>query len=280
MAELTDLDSNTPQEPEVAEGEQAVETLDTEALTAHLEEALDNPQAPEDPVGSDDLPEKYRGKTIKEVVAMHQSAEKHIGKQGSEVGELRGIVDDFIRGQQSNQAPAAPQVAPEEDEVSFFEDPDAAVERAIRKHPEVVRAREASESFNRQSAAAQLQRKHPDANQVVNDPSFAEFVKGSPIRRELFARADAQSDVDAADELITQFKARKGAAEEAANADRVSRSGQLKQANTGAARGTSASGGKRIYKRSDIVALMRDKPDVYQKHAQDIQQAYEEGRVK
>ncbi len=277
MAELTDLDSNTPEAPEAPETEQ-VETLDTEALTAHLEEALDNPQEPEEPTASDDLPEKYRGKTIKEVVAMHQSAEKRMGQQGSEVGELRSIVDDFIRGQQANQAPVAPE--PEEEEVSFFEDPDAAVERAISKHPEVVRARQASENYTRQTAAATLHQRHPDAAKVINDPGFAEFVKGSPIRKELFARADAQSDVDAADELLTQYKARKGAATEAATADKASRSAQLKQANTGAARGTSATQGKRIYKRSDIVALMRDKPDVYQRHADDIQLAYQEGRVK
>ena len=275
MANITDLDSNTPETP-VVEGEEPIEELDTQALTEHLEQSLE--ETPEEPVGSDELPEKYRGKTIKEVVAMHQSAEKHMGKQGSEVGELRGIVDDFIRGQQANQAPVA---APEpEEEVSFFEDPDAAVERAISRHPEVVKAREASETYSRQTAASQLQQKHPDAGTIVADPAFVEFVKGSPIRRELFARADAQSDVDAADELITQFKARKGAATEAAQADKASRSDQLKQASTGSARGTSATAGKRIYKRSDIVALMRDKPDVYQKHAQDIQQAYAEGRVK
>ena len=275
MAELTDLDSNTPEAPEAPENEQ-VETLDTEALTAHLEEALDNPDT-EEPTTTDDLPEKYRGKTIKEVVAMHQSAEKRMGQQGSEVGELRGIVDDFIRGQQANQVAAPPE--PEE-EVSFFEDPDAAVDRAIARHPEVVRAREASANYTRTTAAATLQAKHPDVNKVINDPGFAEFVKGSPIRKELFARADAHSDVEAADELITQYKARKGAANEAAQADKASRSSQLRQANAGAARGTSATAGKRTYRRSDIVALMRDKPDVYQKHAADIQLAYQEGRVK
>lgn len=276
MATITDLDANTPETPEQPEGEAPIEALDTQALTEHLEQSLEEPT--EEPVGSDDLPEKYRGKTIKEVVAMHQSAEKRMGQQGSEVGELRSIVDEFIQGQQANQTPEA---APEpEEEVSFFEDPDAAVERAISRHPEVVRARESAETYTRQTAASQLQQKHPDAGTIVADPAFVEFVKGSPIRRELFARADAQSDVAAADELISQFKDRQGVAEKAAEADRASRSSQLKQASTGSARGTSATAGKRIYKRSDIVALMRDKPDVYQKHAQDIQQAYAEGRVK
>jgi len=49
----------------------------------------------------DDLPEKYKGKSVKDIIAMHQEAEKLIGKQGSEVGELRRVVDDFIKTQTS-----------------------------------------------------------------------------------------------------------------------------------------------------------------------------------
>jgi len=47
----------------------------------------------------DDVPEKYRGKSLKDIVSMHQEAEKLIGRQGSEVGELRKVVDDFIKTQ-------------------------------------------------------------------------------------------------------------------------------------------------------------------------------------
>ena len=35
---------------------------------------------------------------------MHQQAEKLIGKQGSEVGELRKVVDDFISTQTSKES--------------------------------------------------------------------------------------------------------------------------------------------------------------------------------
>ena len=44
----------------------------------------------------DELPEKYQGKSQAEIVRMHQEAEKLIGKQSGEVGELRRVVDDFI----------------------------------------------------------------------------------------------------------------------------------------------------------------------------------------
>ena len=48
----------------------------------------------EEPVEEDteeDIPEKYKGKSVKDIVRMHQEAERAIGKQGSEVGELRRI---------------------------------------------------------------------------------------------------------------------------------------------------------------------------------------------
>jgi len=45
------------------------------------------------------VPEKYKGKSANDIARMHQEAEKLIGRQGAEVGELRRIVDDFIKTQ-------------------------------------------------------------------------------------------------------------------------------------------------------------------------------------
>ena len=253
------------------------DTLNPEEIVESLQ-----PQEPEveDTPEESDLPEKYRGKSIQDVVAMHQAAEKQMGKQSSEVGDLRAVVDEFIQSQTVTQ-PAQPEVAQNiVDDVDFFEDTQLAVSRAIDSHPSVVAAKQASEGYQRQSAAQAVNEKHPDAAQIVKDPGFAAFVKESPIRRELYARADAQSDVAATDELLTAYKARKGVAQGAAVADKASRSAQLKQANTGTAKGSAATQGKRIYKRQDIIRLMRDKPEVYEQHAQDIQAAYAEGRVK
>ena len=50
-----------------------------------------------------DIPEKYQGKSTAEIVRMHQEAEKLLGKQSSEVGDLRKVVDDYIQTQLSTQ---------------------------------------------------------------------------------------------------------------------------------------------------------------------------------
>jgi len=53
-------------------------------------EVVEQKQKPE-------LPEKYRDKSLDEVVRMHQEAEKLIGKQAQEVGEVRKLADELIR---------------------------------------------------------------------------------------------------------------------------------------------------------------------------------------
>ena len=54
----------------------------------------------------DAIPDKYQGKDISEVVRMHQEAEKLLGRQSSEVGELRKIVDDFVKTQLAKEEQA------------------------------------------------------------------------------------------------------------------------------------------------------------------------------
>ena len=64
-----------------------------------------------------EVPEKYQGKSTAEIVRMHQEAEKLLGKQSSEVGELRKVVDDYIQTQLSDQET---QVTNSDEEIDFF----------------------------------------------------------------------------------------------------------------------------------------------------------------
>ena len=43
-----------------------------------------------------EVPEKYRGKNLEDIVKMHQEAEKLIGKQAQEVGEVRKLADELM----------------------------------------------------------------------------------------------------------------------------------------------------------------------------------------
>ena len=240
--------------------------------TQYVEEQTEQPQE------QSTLPEKYQGKSMEEVVQMHQEAEKLLGRQSGEVGELRKVVDDYISNQTIAQAPQ--QTVEPEDDIDYFTDPQGAVNRAIENHPKIREAQQYTEQYKKQSSLATLQAKHPDMQTILGDPKFAEWIKASKIRTQLFVAADQQYDADAADELFTLWKERKVVAQQTANVEKQARKQTLKAASTGNARGSSQGTRKKVYRRADIIKLMRTDPDRYTALADEIMAAYAEGRVK
>ena len=240
--------------------------------TQYVDEQTEQPQE------QSTVPEKYQGKSLEEVVQMHQEAEKLLGRQSGEVGELRKVVDDYISTQAPTQAPQ--QIVEPEDDIDYFTDPQGAVNRAIENHPKIREAEQYTEQYKKQSSLATLQAKHPDMQKILGDPKFAEWIKASKIRTQLFVAADQQYDADAADELFSLWKERKVVAQQTANVEKQARKQTLKAASTGNARGSSQGTRKKVYRRADIIKLMRTDPDRYTALADEIMAAYAEGRVK
>lgn len=237
--------------------------------------------APPEPEQAEDdgIPDKYRNKSIQDIVQMHQEAEKLLGRQSSEVGELRKIVDTFVQGQLAAQSPRpAPQV--QEEEIDYFEDPKKAVERAIDNHPAVKQAQEAALHLRQQEAMSKLKTQHPDFQEILQDQGFAEWVKKSKIRQQLFVAAHRNFDFDAADELLSSWKERNQIVKDTAESEKRSRKQQVKTASTGNVAGSSESPSRKVYRRADIIKLMQTDPERYMALAGEIRQAYAEGRVK
>lgn len=251
--------------------EENVDAIENEADEIQQEEV-------EQPQEEQSLPEKYQNKSLEEVVQMHQEAEKLLGRQSSEVGELRKVVDDYIS--QSITTTAPQQYVEPEDDIDYFTDPQAAVNRAIENHPKIREAEQYTAEYKKQSSLATLQSRHPDMQDILNDNGFAEWIKASKIRTQLFVQADQQYDADAADELFTLWKDRKTVAQQTANVEKQARKQSLKAANTGNARGSAEGSRKKVYRRADIIKLMRTDPDRYQALSDEIMAAYAEGRVK
>jgi hypothetical protein len=238
------------------------------------QETVEQPQVEET-----NLPDKYQGKSLEEVVQMHQEAEKLLGRQSSEVGELRKVVDDYISSQTPTVAPQQQTVEPEDD-IDYFTDPQGAVNRAIENHPKIREAEQYTAQYKKQSSLATLQTKHPDMQQILKDPKFADWIKASKIRTQLFVQADQQYDADAADELFSLWKERKTVAQQTAQVEKQARKQQVRAANTGNARGSAEGSRKKIYRRADIIKLMKNDPDRYQALSDEIMAAYAEGRVR
>lgn len=262
------------------------EENDTEETTEELATFDDAPaeataeapvEAEVEAPSAEDLPDKYKGKSASDIARMHQELEKRLGQQSSEVGELRRHFDEYV---QSN-APAQ-QSAPEVvEEVDFFADPNAAMARAIDNHPTLRQAQQVAAEMAKSQAIAQLKTAHPDMDNVLKDEGFKEWVRSSPIRRELFQQADAKYDFEAANELITLYKERQGVVAQTAKVEKQHQKNEVKRASTGTARSNpEGATSKKIYRRRDIIELMNSDPKRYEALLPEIMKAYEEKRVK
>jgi hypothetical protein len=223
-----------------------------------------------------ELPEKYRAKSLEEVVRMHQEAEKLIGKQAQEVGEVRKLADELLK---QNLNSKQQRIQEEEPEVDFFENPQKAVQATIDRHPDVLAARQAGQDFKRMQIQQKLAKDHPDFSEVVNDSEFQNWVKSSPVRLGLYAKADGEFDYDSANELLSTFKQLRGVkVKETEQAGNAARTKNMKAAQVDV--GGSGESSKRVYRRADLIRLKMTDPARYETLSDEIMQAYSEGRVR
>jgi hypothetical protein len=235
----------------------------------------------EEPKPAPEIPDKLRGKSMDDLIKMYQEAEKLIGRQAQEVGEVRKLADELIKRQIATNK-VEPKEAVEED-TDFFADPVKAVNKAVATHPAIQQAQVAAAQLARMQTANRLAQSHPDYTQVIADPEFADWVKESSVRQRLYAAADQQFDFDSANELLTNFKALKRVKQETVN----QAAQQLKEQNekTLKAATVTLDGGtgetsKKIYRRADLIRLQMNDPERYLNLQPEIMQAYAEGRVR
>lgn len=263
----------------IEERQEVVDDNEVTDINAEQEQEAPVEEPTPEPTEQDDLPEKYRGKSTAEIVRMHQEAEKLLGKQSGEVGELRKVVDDYIQAQLDTTAPQETKEV-EQEEIDWYSDPDKAMERAIANHPSIKKAEETAIANARSTAMSQLQKRHPDMENIVKDPKFAEWIKASKIRTQLFAQADRSYDYEAADELFSNWKQLQGVVAQTAEAEKDSRKQAVNKASTGSVKGTGEKKPKKVYRRSDIIKLMKEDPKRYLDLSDEITKAYAENRVR
>jgi hypothetical protein len=223
-----------------------------------------------------ELPEKYRDKSLDDIVRMHQEAEKLIGKQAQEVGEVRKLADELIK---QNLGSRQQQTRQEEPEVDFFENPQQAVQRTVDSHPDIIAARQATLEMKRTQIQQKLAQEHPDFGDIAKDQDFANWVKSSPVRIKLFEQADAGYDYDSANELLSTYKQLRSVKQkQSSDAGEVTRKQTLKA--VGVDTGGSGESSKKVYRRADLIRLKMQDPNRYDALSDEIMAAYAEGRVR
>ena len=225
----------------------------------------------------DSLPDKYKGKSIAEIVQMHQEAEKLVGRQGSDLGELRKIVDDFIKTNLDNNTH---EKQSEIEEIDFFEKPKEAIAQSISSNSDIQEIKKMRAEMQQREALSRLEQAHPNFMETARSEDFINWVKASKVRTELLQRADSNFDFEAANELLSTWKEITKASTKAKEVVEKDRGQQRKAASSGSAKGTGESKSKKIYRRSDIINLMQNNPARYLELSDEITQAYSEGRVR
>jgi hypothetical protein len=221
-----------------------------------------------------------------------------------------------LRSKQSADPKAAAKPADEDiDESQIFADPKTAIAKLVENHPIIKEIREtlgknASDAQVSRAAAAteRFNQAHPDSREILADPEFRQWVAASNVRRQLLLRANNHFDFEAGDEVFSTWKALKGKAQptsggegDAAAADgapteaevkaaasTLAKQRQAKQqaaaqaaaAPTGGASAGKPQGGKKIFRRADVLRLMETDEERYAQLAPEIELAYKEGRVR
>jgi hypothetical protein len=232
-------------------------------------DALETPSKPA-------IPDKYVGKSLEDIVTMHQEAEKLIGRQAQEVGEVRKLADELIKQQ---LVPKQQEPVQQENEYDFFEDPKKAVRQAVDSHPDVLAAKQATLEMKQMRSQEVLNKKHPDMADVVKDSEFIEWVKASPVRLNLYAQADAQYNIEAADELLSTFKQIRSVKSQQTRDDGQQVLKQNLKA-VGVDTGNGGGSSQKIYRRTDLIRLQMTDPRRYAALGDEILEAYSQGRVK
>ena len=229
------------------------------------------------------VPSKFANKSTEEIIDSYTNLEKELGRKAQEVGELRKLSDSFLQAEvsrQSNPQNNTPLETEDNAEVDFFDDPNKAVNDMIEKHPRFQEFQQFQAQQAQAGAKAQLEQKHPDFTDVVQDKGFQEWVQDSPIRMQMFQAADSYN-FDAANELLSNWKDRSmiSKTQEVKQQAETNRKDALKAGSTESRSSSASSAGGKTYRRADLIRLKMENPTRYESLEDDIFQAYQDGRV-
>ena len=228
-----------------------------------------------------EVPSKFQGKSVDDILSSYQNLEQQYGKQGNELGELRKLADTLI--QKNLQEAQVQQVQQDEvalTEEDFHENPLRAVRRVVEEALQPIKG--AITQTQADSTLQRLQTKHPDVENIVNNAQFQQWVMASSPRQDMWLKA-SNGDFEYADELFSQYKElTQTANEKQTEKVQKERERELQAATTvsGGSSADASSSGLPVYKRTELIRLQIQDPQRYADLAPEIYKAYEQGRVR
>lgn len=265
---------------------------DIEKLKKDLSEATAQSHSAELQKEEDALPDKYRGKSLEDVVEMHRNAESELGRRSNELGQYKKLTDelldlkrrdDLVKGGAKPEEPEE-EPLPEISSTDLLDNPSQALSKVLdaRDQRNEQRRKRQELQQHEQEVQAKFVEAHPDAEQIVNDPAFVKWVSESTARSLLGYQA-ANGDLIAGDALLNEWKSshkpQEGTSE--VKEDRLAAARKAATESAGQSSTPDAPKGK-VYRRLDLIRLKLEDPEAYadESFQNEIIRAYAEGRVK
>lgn len=236
-----------------------------------------------------DIPDKFKGKSVKEIVDSYKNLESQLGRMANDLGQQRHLTDRLLNLKRENdlsQNGATKVTTPQIKATDLAENPTAAIKQVVDATIAERDTKSAQDNAElaRQQAAQRLVRDHPDYQNFVNNNEFNTWLQASPIRARAAARAQA-GDFDEGNDLLTEFKSYKASTtvnqkDEEAKRLEAANNASLESGARGGSSGQRGAG--KIYNRADLLRLQMEKPDLYysDEYQAVILKAYAEKRVK
>jgi hypothetical protein len=261
------------------------ETLGTEPQAQPPQEPQNQPPEP-----SDDLPEKYRGKSLKDIVAMHQHAESELGRKNNEVGVIRRLADELIGVRAADRQVNPPQPRKPLTSDDLFNNPEERILEVVREATENT-VRKQEERVNQMEANLQIQafeRKYPGFQSTMQSQEFGSWLQSGSDYRKRLAYAAAQGDYGAADELFGLYGEHSASrpapdtgAAKPADGHAAARAATTVRPGGSNAAGVIPSGdGKKVWSRTELLDMRINRPEEFDTRQAEILQAYAEKRVR
>lgn len=253
------------------EGDEVLKDLSQENLEGTSEDASEDL---ENEI-TNTIPDKFKEKSLEDVVNSYTELEKELGRKNNEVGELRKLADGFLKQQLDEPTPKESKI----DLDDLLENPNDVITKSIDDNPRIAALEKELQQAKIEKQKDYFDKRHPDAEQLLGNTDFQNWVTSSPVRHNLFTQANAGFDYQTLDEIFNLYGELRGASKEQAEKKAATkRKEELRDVSVD--KGSTGEVTKKIYRRADLIRLKQTNPSRYSDMNEEIVLAYQEGRVR
>jgi hypothetical protein len=223
------------------------------------------------------IPEKFKGKSVEDIIASYQHLESEYGRRNQEIGTLRKLTDQLLELDEPKKK-EKPKVTVD----SLLENPEDVINSSIDSNPRLKAIEDKLHKESLKEEKQAFESKHPDWEATMRTAEFAEWIGGSAVRQRMLLEADQNFDYALGSELFDMYELVRGSAVKEAKKERDTKARQSAKSGVTESGGASGEGGgkKKKYRRADLIQLKVSNPAEYdRRYESEFKPAYMEGRV-